>query len=76
MQIFRFIFLARSWASDRVYFVSQLAGTGKRAEQNNTPLAFVIFPEGTICDGDGMLHSQKYADKIGIVSSCNTMNKR
>ena len=68
MQFFRFIFLARSFASDKTYLVSKLSKVGKRAEAENNPLAFLIFPEGTVCDGDGRGISKKYAEKAGLVS--------
>ena len=68
MQVFRFIFLARSWASDKHYLVSRLAKVGRKAQEENTPLAFIIYPEGTLVSKDTRPISKKFADKIGVVS--------
>ena len=68
MQFFNFIFLARSWASDRVYLVKQLALLGRRAQLHDTPLTFILYPEGTLVSPDTRPISKKYADKLGIVS--------
>lgn len=68
MQVFRFIFLARSWASDKVYLVRRLAKLGRKAQLEDTPLAFMIYPEGTLVATDTRPISKKYADKLGIVS--------
>lgn len=68
MQFFNFIFLARSWASDRHYLVKELAAIGRRAEQTDIPLTFILYPEGTLVSKDTRPISKKYADKIGIVS--------
>ena len=67
MQMFRFIFLARSFAADKGYLVRKLAKVGKRAEANDHPLAFLIYPEGTVCDGPGRAISKKYSEKTGMV---------
>ncbi len=48
MQFFDFVFLARSWASDRLYLVKQLALLGQRAQDHDTPLTFILYPEGTL----------------------------
>ena len=69
MQFFHFIFLARSWASDRLYLVKQLALLGARAQDHDTPLTFILYPEGTLVSPDTRPVSKKYADKLGIVSS-------
>jgi hypothetical protein len=68
MQFFNFIFLARSWASDRIYLVKQLALLGQRAQLRDTPLTFILYPEGTLVSQDTRPISKKYADKLGIVS--------
>jgi lysocardiolipin and lysophospholipid acyltransferase len=68
MQFFNFIFLARSWASDRIYLVKQLALLGQRAQLHDTPLTFILYPEGTLVSRDTRPISKKYADKLGIVS--------
>jgi len=69
MQFFNFIFLARSWASDRLYLVQQLALLGQRAQDHDTPLTFILYPEGTLVSRDTRPISKKFADKLGIVSS-------
>ena len=68
MQFFNFIFLARSWASDRIYLVKQLALLGQRIQLNDTPLTFILYPEGTLVSQITRPISKKYADKLGIVS--------
>jgi hypothetical protein len=73
MQFFRFIFLARSWASDSLYLVKQLALLGKRAQDHDTPLTFILYPEGTLVSPDTRPVSKKYADKLGIVSSISPL---
>ncbi len=69
MQFFNFIFLARSWASDRIYLGNQLALLGRRAQLHDTPLTFILYPEGTLVSPETRPISKKYADKLGIVSS-------
>ena len=68
MQIFRFIFLARSWVSDRLVMASHVAKIGRRAELDDTPIAFIIYPEGTLVSDQTRPVSKKFADKMGIVS--------
>jgi 1-acyl-sn-glycerol-3-phosphate acyltransferase len=68
MQFFNFIFLARSWASDRVYLAKELALLGRRAQLHGTPLTFILYPEGTLVSPDTRPISKKFADKLGIVS--------
>lgn len=69
MQIFRFVFLARSWAEDRLVLTSELAQLGRKAEVEDNPIAFIIYPEGTLVSRDTRPISTKYAEKLGIVSS-------
>jgi hypothetical protein len=69
MQFFKFIFLARSWASDRLHLVKQLSLLGRTAQKYDTPLTFIIWPEGHISSPKTRAVSKKYADKLGIVSS-------
>jgi len=66
MRLFNFIFLARSWASDRLYLEKQLALLGRRAQERDTPLAFILYPEGTLVSRHTRPISKKYADKLGI----------
>jgi 1-acyl-sn-glycerol-3-phosphate acyltransferase len=67
MQFFNFIFLARSWTSDRVQLASQLAILGRQAERQDRPLALIIYPEGTLVSEQTRPISKKFADKMGIV---------
>jgi len=68
MQFFRFIFLARSWTSDKVELGNHLTDVGKRAEAADKPLTLFIFPEGTLVSTHTRPLSKKYADKLEIVS--------
>ncbi|KAF8272976.1 acyltransferase-domain-containing protein [Lactarius quietus] len=76
MQFFRFIFLARSWASDRLYLVKQLALLGARAQDHDTPLTFILYPEGTLVSPETRPVSKKYADKLGISDMSHTLLPR
>lgn len=76
MQFFRFIFLARSWASDSLYLVKQLSLLGKRAQDHDTPLTFILYPEGTLVSPDTRPVSKKYADKLGISDMSHTLLPR
>lgn len=67
MQFFKFIFLARSWASDRQQLAISLASLGKEAEREGKPLCFMVYPEGTLVSKDTRPQSKKFADKMGIV---------
>lgn len=67
MQFFNFIFLARSWASDRVQLASQLASLGKETRKEDRPFCFLLYPEGTLVSKDTRPVSKKFADKMGIV---------
>ena len=68
MQFFKFIFLARSWASDRQQLATDLASLGREAERDDKPLCFILYPEGTLVSKDTKPTSKKFADKMGIVS--------
>ncbi|KAG1885690.1 acyltransferase-domain-containing protein [Suillus subluteus] len=76
MQIFRFIFLARSWASDKIQLSSKLAKLGRQAEQEDKPFTFILFPEGTLVSKDTRPISRKYADKLGIPDPLNILLPR
>jgi hypothetical protein len=67
MQVFKFIFLARSWASDRVQLASDLSALGQQAEREDKPLTLFLYPEGTLVSKDTRPISRKFADKQGIV---------
>lgn len=69
MQFFKFIFLARSWASDRQQLASALASLGSEAEREGNPLCFLVYPEGTLVSPNTRPISKKFADKMGIVRS-------
>ncbi|KAF9480044.1 hypothetical protein BDN70DRAFT_878074 [Pholiota conissans] len=66
MQFFKFIFLARSWASDRQQLAVDLSSLGREAEREGKPLCFMLYPEGTLVSKDTRPRSKKYADKMGI----------
>ncbi|KZT41410.1 hypothetical protein SISSUDRAFT_981995 [Sistotremastrum suecicum HHB10207 ss-3] len=66
MQWFRFVFLARSWATDSKYFVKKLAEVADYAEKYDDPLFFMLYPEGTLVSKDTRPISKKWADKTGI----------
>ena len=67
MQFFNFIFLARSWASDRLDLSRSLSWLARCAEKEDSPLTFILYPEGTLVSKDTRPVSKKYADKLGIV---------
>lgn len=67
MQFFKFIFLARSWASDRVELATSLSKLASAAEREDNPFAFILYPEGTLVSKDTRPISRKFADKMGIV---------
>jgi 1-acyl-sn-glycerol-3-phosphate acyltransferase len=68
MQLFNFIFLSRSWTSDRVRLASSLATLGKSAEEEDNPLCLIIYPEGTLVSEMTRPISKKFADRTRIVS--------
>lgn len=67
MQMFRFIFLARSWASDKFDLARQLSKLGEKAQEEDKPFTFILFPEGTLVSKDTRPISSKYAEKMGVV---------
>ncbi|KAK0465370.1 acyltransferase-domain-containing protein [Desarmillaria tabescens] len=76
MQFFNFIFLARSWASDRVQLSASLSALGSEAEKQDNPLAFILYPEGTLVSQDTRPISKKFADKMGIADMTHTLLPR
>ncbi|KAJ3499649.1 hypothetical protein NLJ89_g10079 [Agrocybe chaxingu] len=76
MQFFKFIFLARSWASDRQQLATDLASLGREAEREGKPLCFLLYPEGTLVSKDTRPRSKKYADKMGITDMKNMLLPR
>ncbi|KII93343.1 hypothetical protein PLICRDRAFT_171111 [Plicaturopsis crispa FD-325 SS-3] len=76
MQFFDFIFLARSWASDRVHLATHLSSLGRQAQQEDKPLTLILYPEGTLVSKDTRPISKKYADKMGIDNMVHTLLPR
>ncbi|KAJ7706461.1 acyltransferase-domain-containing protein [Mycena rosella] len=76
MRFFNFVFLARSWVSDRVQLSSHLSALGKAAEQDDNPLVFFLYPEGTVVSKDTRPISKKFADKMGIDDMTNALLPR
>jgi 1-acyl-sn-glycerol-3-phosphate acyltransferase len=68
MQLYRFMFLTRSWAADRMYLGRHLDKLAKRAQASGEPFSLMVFPEGTLVSANTRPLSKKYADKMGIVS--------
>jgi len=68
MQFYRFIFLARSWSTDRIYLGKHLVSIAQRAQRAGQAFALLIFPEGTLVSQDTRPLSKKYADKTSTVS--------
>ncbi|CAH7673435.1 acyltransferase-domain-containing protein [Phakopsora pachyrhizi] len=77
MQMFQFIFLNRSWSSDKASLanelsqmadgVSSIEGSTATDETNQRErLALLIFPEGTLVSPKTRPISKKYADKMGL----------
>ncbi|KAI0757160.1 acyltransferase-domain-containing protein [Daedaleopsis nitida] len=76
MQFYNFIFLARSWASDRMHLSKSLSWLAHRAEKEDSPLTFILYPEGTLVSKDTRPISKKYADKLGIPDMTNILLPR
>jgi 1-acyl-sn-glycerol-3-phosphate acyltransferase len=66
--MYHFIFLARSWALDRLLLSEKLSRLAARAQLLSTPVALMIFPEGTLVSKDTRPISKRFAEKTGIVS--------
>jgi len=76
MQFFKFIFLARSWASDRIQLASDLSALGLQAEREDKPFTLLLYPEGTLVSKDTRPISRKFADKMGIPDMTNILLPR
>ncbi|KAJ7655086.1 acyltransferase-domain-containing protein [Mycena polygramma] len=76
MNFYNFIFLARSWVSDRVQLSTHLSALGKAAEEEDNPLVFFLYPEGTVVSKDTRPISKKFADKMGIDDMTNMLLPR
>ena len=72
MLFFRFIFLARNWAKDKLtfqYHLTQLNSQHHGPTSNSQslyPMWLLIFPEGTNLSSNGRINSKKWADKVGL----------
>ncbi|CCM00886.1 uncharacterized protein FIBRA_02932 [Fibroporia radiculosa] len=76
MQLFKFVFLKRSWASDRLHLSNSLSWLGRQAEKRDVPLMFILYPEGTLVSKDTRPLSKKFADKMGIPDMMHTLLPR
>ncbi|KAF7306685.1 putative acyltransferase CST26 [Mycena indigotica] len=76
MQFYDFIFLARSWVSDRAKLSKSLSALGKAAQQEDDPFVFFIYPEGTLVSKDTRPISKKFAEKTGIDDMTNVLLPR
>ncbi|RPD63108.1 hypothetical protein L227DRAFT_572947 [Lentinus tigrinus ALCF2SS1-6] len=76
MQFYNFIFLARSWASDRLHLSKSLSWLARRAKKEDSPLTFILYPEGTLVSKDTRPVSKKFADKLGIPDMTHTLLPR
>ncbi|KIO02297.1 hypothetical protein M404DRAFT_1002311 [Pisolithus tinctorius Marx 270] len=76
MQMFRFIFLSRAWAADKVQLTKQLSKLGRQAEEEDKPFMFILFPEGTLVSKNTRPISRSYADKLGIPDLHNVLLPR
>ncbi|EKM60925.1 uncharacterized protein PHACADRAFT_247149 [Phanerochaete carnosa HHB-10118-sp] len=76
MQLYNFIFLSRSWASDRLHLAKSLSWLSAQAEKRDTPLTFVLYPEGTLVSKHTRPLSKKYADKMGFPDNRNMLLPR
>ncbi|EGG08946.1 uncharacterized protein MELLADRAFT_77256 [Melampsora larici-populina 98AG31] len=74
MQLFSFIFLNRSWASDKSSLIEHLTTMAKQTSSTSKlkpnqafeSLTLLIFPEGTLVSPLTRPISQKYAEKTGF----------
>ncbi|CBQ71335.1 conserved hypothetical protein [Sporisorium reilianum SRZ2] len=87
MQFYRFIFLARNWASDQAQLAKQLGQVASQnhaessaatASSTNTAkkLLLLIFPEGTLVSSQTRPISAKFAQKTGIKDLENVLLPR
>lgn len=84
MQFYRFIFLARNWASDQAPLAKHLSvmasadpKTGRSAKTSTAKkLLLLIFPEGTLVSRQTRPISAKFADKTGIKDLENVLLPR
>jgi hypothetical protein len=62
MQFYQFIFLKRQWDQDQVRLKQSLL----RLTQNNEPLWFLLFPEGTVVNPKQLRRAEEYAQRHHI----------
>lgn len=69
MRLWKFIFLAPGgWATDRAQMGHSLHELGRRAQRHGKKLSLLLYPEGTLVSKLTRPRSQKYAEKLGVVS--------
>lgn len=76
MQLFDFIFLARSWIKDQRTLSHHLSKLARLSHLDKSPLTLLIFPEGTLVSKDTRPQSKKYADKMGLEDCRNVLLPR
>ncbi|EJT99919.1 acyltransferase-domain-containing protein [Dacryopinax primogenitus] len=76
MQFYRFIFITRSWAADRVYLARKLLELGKHAIKAAQPFVLLIYPEGTLVSDETRAKSRQYSEKAGIADMVNMLLPR
>ncbi|SPO30456.1 related to CST26 - protein required for incorporation of stearic acid into phosphatidylinositol [Ustilago trichophora] len=83
MQFYRFIFLARNWASDQAQLAKQLGEVASENHSQNSAstntakkLLLLIFPEGTLVSNNTRPISAKFAEKMGIKDLENVLLPR
>ncbi|CAM37906.1 conserved hypothetical protein [Leishmania braziliensis MHOM/BR/75/M2904] len=72
MELFRYLFLARNWESDKVHIQRMVDFYNAT---NDTPV-IVIFPEGTDLSPSNVQVSQAYAAKAGLPKFHHVLNPR
>lgn len=70
MRFFNFVFLKRNWVSDQKT-LSNAMETLKSKE--NVPLWLLMFPEGTIINGESYDKTKQFAQKNGITLNTHTL---
>jgi len=55
---------------------SRLAALGEAAEREDSPLCYILYPEGTLVSKDTRPISKKFADKTGISDMTNLLLPR
>lgn len=76
MQMFRFIFLSRSWVADKAQLTTLLSKLGKKAEEEDKPFVYILFPEGTLVSKNTRPISRSYAGVLGIPDLHNVLLPR